>query len=72
MVFFEDEMKPGMMHDHMEGHTCKFWYTYDSINKYRKQLKITLFIEDGTEDKEIKKVLERRFGKVDITYIKRW
>jgi len=69
-VYFEDEMKPGFMHDHMDGASVKFWHTNDE--GYRTRSEITMYIEyDETWDK-ITKVLKKRYIKPDIVSVKCW
>lgn len=70
MIYYEDEMKPGMMHDHIEGYIVRFWYT--NAEGYRNQTAINMFIEDGWTENKLLKTLKKRYVKPGLVNAKRW
>lgn len=67
-AFFEDDMKPGMMHDNMNAYTIKFWHTKD--DGYRTKETLTLYIEDETSEDKVLKLLTKKYKDPDIIVVK--
>ena len=70
-AFYYDEIhgKPGMMHDHMESYTVKFWFTNDE--GYRSRGAIWMYIEDYTSDNKILNKLKKQYKDPEIISVKR-
>lgn len=67
-MHFDDEGGPT---NRLEGHTVTFWYTSDTINGYRRKWTITVFMKRKYNEKELLKLLNRRFGpNVDLVSVK--
>jgi hypothetical protein len=67
-VYYDDEMKPGLMHDHIEAYSVTFWYTND--DGYKAKETVTMFIEDGDNWSKIEKSLKKRYKSPEIVSVK--
>lgn len=63
-------MKVGMMHDHMNAYTVKFWHTNEA-GLFTKH-SLTMFIDDGEENlfDKIAKQLRKRYKDVKVVAVK--
>lgn len=74
MIYFDDEMKVGMMHDHINSYTVKFWHTNEE--GYFTKSSLTMFIEDGEENgpehlfDKIAKRLKKRYKDVQVVAVR--
>lgn len=68
MVYYSDQIKAGMIHDHIETYSVKFWYTKD--DGYRGTNTITMWIEEGDEWDKVLKALKKRYKDPDIISVK--
>lgn len=68
-IYYYEEVKSGMMHDHLHSYTVKFWFTNDE--GYRAKCSLWMYIDEGSEDwNKILKVLKKCYKDPDIVSVK--
>lgn len=68
MIYYEDEMKPGLLHDHINAYSVTFWHT--KKDGYRARATVTLFIENGDNPDKLMKILKKRYDKPELVSVK--